>query len=81
MLAVFLQALTDLVSEPERDRLSAEEWVGDENDSGPFSFFNCCLAFGIEPDAAREAINDRRSPYLCRKLNKMLRCERNYPRA
>jgi hypothetical protein len=80
VLAVFLQALTDLASVNEPNKRSAEEWVQCTEDTGAFSFFNSCLAFGIDPDAAREAIKDKRSPYLCWKLNKLLRCVTNYPR-
>ena len=63
-LAIFLQALTDLTSDDAALSASAREWIEDNDSKALFSFINCCTTFGIDVAAAREAINDQRSPYL-----------------
>lgn len=35
------------------------EWIVSENDNGPFSFENCCLLSGLNPDELRDTILDR----------------------
>ena len=70
-LAIVLQAMLDLTNDSEMIARSARAWVYDNNDQGLFSFKNCCALFDIDPDAARESIQTKRSPYLWNQPRRM----------